>query len=161
MCCTYCIGQTKNSNDMTYYKNNEPRDYSKMIYSLSVNSMDCEFVVKVDDVLAFKWEQDSGGSITFKLNQLILNNGEHTVEVEMYPLYGKHTLGDAQVILTFHRYPKNDMANSYDSFKTVKSYILDEAGEVVNDISNMKNILFLQLFKLQDYLLEIWDGRTL
>ena len=77
------------------------------------------------------------------------------------PLYGKHTLGDAQVILTFHRYPKNDMANSYDSFKTVKSYILDEAGEVVNDISNMKNILFLQLFKLQDYLLEIWDGRTL
>lgn len=42
---TYCIGQTKNSNNMTYYKNNEPRDYSKMIYSLSVNSMDCEFVL--------------------------------------------------------------------------------------------------------------------
>lgn len=107
---TYCIGQTKNSNNMTYSKNNEPRDYSKMIYSLSVNSMDCEFVVKVDDVLAFKQEQGSGGSTTFKLNQFILNNGEHTVEVEMYPLHGKHVLGDAQVILTFHRYPKNDMA---------------------------------------------------
>jgi hypothetical protein len=87
---------------MTYYKNNEPRDYSKMIYSLSVNSMDCEFVVKVDDVLAFKQEQGSGGSTTFKLNQFILNNGEHTVEVEMYPLHGKHVLGDAQVILTLH-----------------------------------------------------------
>ena len=68
MCCTYCIGQTKNSNDMTYYKNNEPRDYSKMIYSLSVNSMDCEFVVKVDDVLAFKWEQDSGDRKSTRLN---------------------------------------------------------------------------------------------
>ena len=152
---TYCIGQTKNSNNMTYYKNNEPRDYSKMIYSLSVNSMDCEFVVKVDDVLAFKQEQGSGGSTTFKLNQFILNNGEHTVEVEMYPLHGKHVLGDAEVILTFHRYPKNDMANSYDSFKTVKSYILNEAGEVINDISNMKRYSFSATFQATG--LPIWN----
>lgn len=39
------------------------------------------------------------------------------------------------------------MANSYDSFKTVKSYILDEAGEVVNDISNMKKYSFSTTFQ--------------
>ena len=65
----------------------------------------------------------------------------------MYPLHGKHVLGDAEVILTFHRYPKNDMANSYDSFKTVKSYILNEAGEVINDISNMKRYSFSATFQ--------------
>ncbi len=144
------VEQTEKNQKMEYYADNSARDYNKMIYSLSVNSLDCEFVVKVDDVQAFKWEQGSGGSITFKLNQFILADGEHKVEVEMYPLPDEQNLGDAQVILTFHRYPKNNMANSYDNFKTVESYILNDVGEVTNDISKMTKYSFSTTFKTKD-----------
>lgn len=131
----------KNSTKMT-----EKKDANKSIYCLAINSKNCFFTIRVNDVIVFRWENGNGGAAVIPINAILLSDGNQQIIAEMYPMKDKTVFGEnALLVIDIISYPKNNMSNQTE-VKTLSSTILDEMGHLTNDISQKSDYIISDTF---------------
>lgn len=121
----------------------EGKDMEKNMYLLGVINRNCNSKIRVNDVLMLS--SRNGTDVLLPLNSALLANGKQTVTVEMYPLEGKNTLGQAITFLELLRFPKGSISK-WVTFKTIKSTDYIE----IEDVSNLASYEYSETFEAEN-----------